>query len=72
MYGQDGYGGGQSPAYGGDAYAAGGYPPEPYGGQPQAPPGYGYQAPGTLEETSLFDTGMIDAEQLRRYQEGRP
>lgn len=32
-----------------------------------AQPGYG----GTLDETSLFDTGMIDAEQLRRYEQGR-
>jgi cell division septum initiation protein DivIVA len=30
-----------------------------------------YQDPGALDETSLFDTGMIDTEQLRRYEQGR-
>ncbi|GAA1926325.1 hypothetical protein GCM10009837_59720 [Streptomyces durmitorensis] len=29
------------------------------------------QAPGVLDETSLFDTGMITAEQLRQYEQGR-
>ncbi|MDH2391385.1 cell division initiation protein [Streptomyces sp. HNM0663] len=35
---------------------------------------YGYQQPQTqpaLDETSFFDTSMIDLEQLRRYEEGR-
>ncbi|MFD5321546.1 ATP synthase F0 subunit B [Streptomyces sp. NPDC127098] len=76
----DGYG------YGQDAYAAqagygaqdaGGYPQAPYGGQPALPappaqpPSYDYQPSGQLDETSLFDTSMIDAEQLRRYQQGQ-
>ncbi|MEV2252617.1 cell division initiation protein [Streptomyces sp. NPDC050147] len=29
------------------------------------------QAPAVLDETSLFDTGMITAEQLRQYEQGR-
>ncbi|MGP3968554.1 cell division initiation protein [Streptomyces sp. 6N223] len=53
---------------------------DPYGQQPAQPdpaaygydqqPQAGYQAAGTLDETSLFDTGMLDAEQLRRYEQG--
>ncbi|MEU3664305.1 cell division initiation protein [Streptomyces sp. NPDC032940] len=35
---------------------------------PQLPPA---QQPGTLDETSLFDTSMISAEQLRAYEQGR-
>ncbi|WP_406408984.1 cell division initiation protein [Streptomyces halstedii] len=35
--------------------------------QPQAP---APQGDGTLDETSLFDTSMIDLEQLRRYEQG--
>ncbi|WP_326596332.1 ATP synthase F0 subunit B [Streptomyces sp. NBC_01803] len=78
---QDGYGGGSyaqdgtyvPEPYGDDGYAAGGYAQEdPYAQQPAQPPSYGYQAPAVLDETSLFDTGMIDAEQLRRYQQGHP
>ncbi|UCM90706.1 ATP synthase F0 subunit B [Streptomyces marincola] len=70
-------------AYGAAGYASGGYGaqdgygPDGYGtaqpgyaADPRAQQGYGHQAPGTLEETSLFDTGMIDAEHLRRYQQG--
>ncbi|TSB25129.1 ATP synthase F0 subunit B [Streptomyces benahoarensis] len=34
---------------------------------PQAP-----TQPGALEETSLFDTSMINLDQLRQYEEGRP
>ncbi|MEU6766639.1 cell division initiation protein [Streptomyces sp. NPDC046853] len=30
-----------------------------------------HPAPGVLDETSLFDTGMITAEQLRQYEQGR-
>ncbi|QEU91562.1 hypothetical protein [Streptomyces kanamyceticus] len=30
-----------------------------------------YEAPAALEETSLFDTTMISAEQLRQYEQGR-
>ncbi|WGP12952.1 ATP synthase F0 subunit B [Streptomyces sp. SH5] len=37
-------------------------------GQGQAPGG---QGGGALDETSLFDTSMIDLEQLRRYEQGR-
>jgi hypothetical protein len=63
-----------------DPYAAA-QQQDPYGQQPAAQPdpaayGYdqqpqtGYQGAGTLDETSLFDTGMLDAEQLRRYEQG--
>jgi vacuolar-type H+-ATPase subunit H len=54
--------------------------PDPYGyQQPQQAPAphhqpqhqQAYGGAGTLDETSLFDTGMIDAEQLRRYEQGR-
>ncbi|WP_330316651.1 ATP synthase F0 subunit B [Streptomyces platensis] len=39
--------------------------------QPQhAPHGHAAQ-PGALDETSLFDTSMIDLDQLRAYEEGR-
>ncbi|WP_329145985.1 ATP synthase F0 subunit B [Streptomyces sp. NBC_01456] len=38
---------------------------------PQQPP-HGHAAqPGALDETSLFDTSMIDLDQLRQYEEGR-
>nr|WP_209310623.1 cell division initiation protein [Streptomyces spiramenti] len=40
-----------------------------YGQHQPAPPGY--RSGGTLDETSLFDTAMIDSEQLRRYEQGR-
>ncbi|RKN38806.1 ATP synthase F0 subunit B [Streptomyces hoynatensis] len=73
-YGQEGYGQGgyaQDPYAGEGAYATG-YAQDPYGRQPvPAQGGYDYQAPAVLDETSLFDTGMIDAEQLRRYQQGQ-
>ncbi|MFG2492805.1 ATP synthase F0 subunit B [Streptomyces caniferus] len=36
----------------------------------QAPHGHSAQ-PGALDETSLFDTSMIDLDQLRAYEEGR-
>lgn len=36
--------------------------------QPHAP---AQQSDSALDETSLFDTGMIDLEQLRRYEQGR-
>ncbi|MFX4291408.1 cell division initiation protein [Streptomyces bohaiensis] len=72
--GQDGpYGGQVEPAYGGapghgapngDYADTSGYG---YGQQHSS----GYQQGGTLEETSLFDTAMIDSEQLRRYEQGR-
>ncbi|TDC79778.1 cell division initiation protein [Streptomyces hainanensis] len=73
--GQDAYAG--QAGYGGQG-AAGGYAQEPpYGGQPALPavptqpPSYDYRPAGTLDEASLFDTSMIDAEQLRRYQQGQ-
>lgn len=41
-------------------------------GQPQQPHQQQAQDPqGALDETSLFDTSMIDLEQLRRYEQGR-
>ncbi|MEV7995274.1 cell division initiation protein [Streptomyces sp. NPDC086077] len=53
-----------------DPYAA--YPQQPAYDphQGQAHPGY-QQQPQALDETSLFDTGMISAEQLRAYEQGR-
>lgn len=76
----EGYGYGQDAYAAQDGYGAqdaGGYPQASYGGQPALPPAptqppsYDYQPSGRLDETSLFDTGMIDAEQLRRYQQGQ-
>ncbi|MEU0359069.1 ATP synthase F0 subunit B [Streptomyces cyaneofuscatus] len=61
----------QQPAYDSNQYA-----PQP----PQTQPDYGWQQQpqvpaqqnqSALDETSLFDTSMIDLEQLRRYEEGR-
>lgn len=79
---QDAYGYQQQPdpyaAYQQQGYDSNGYPPQPaaqpdYGWQqqPQQPQGPGQQGGGALDETSLFDTSMIDLEQLRRYEEGR-
>ncbi|MFJ1786434.1 cell division initiation protein [Streptomyces anulatus] len=67
------------------SYDPSGYPPQPgaqpdYGWQPQAqqpqsqpqqPQAADQQGGGALDETSLFDTSMIDLEQLRRYEQGR-
>lgn len=61
-----------------DPYAAG-YPQQPaydpnQGHQEQVPQdqqGYAQQQANVLDETSLFDTTMITAEQLRRYEQGR-
>ncbi|MFF7653511.1 cell division initiation protein [Streptomyces sp. NPDC007983] len=50
-----------------------GYDPNGYAQQqqPQQPP-YPPQQPGAaLDETSLFDTSMIDLDQLRQYEQGR-
>ncbi|MFI6036244.1 ATP synthase F0 subunit B [Streptomyces sp. NPDC051315] len=81
--GQDSYGYQQadpySPAFG--SAQAGGAPVQDYGTQ-QAPydPNQGAQQPPqpqqdprtyALDETSLFDTSMISAEQLRAYEQGR-
>ncbi|WP_055547307.1 hypothetical protein [Streptomyces sp. NBRC 110028] len=48
-----------------------GYDPNGYAQQqPQQPP-YSPQQPGAaLDETSLFDTSMIDLDQLRQYEQG--
>ncbi|MFI5762871.1 cell division initiation protein [Streptomyces sp. NPDC051563] len=44
--------------------------PDPYAGyQPQPQPVQDQQA--ALDETSFFDTGMIDLDQLRQYEQGR-
>ena len=84
-YAQDGYAGATGgyhvpaqsagQAYPGDGYAGS----DAYGQSAAQQPGYGYQqtdggytGSGTLDETSFFDTSMIDAEQLRRYQQERP
>ncbi|MER5463898.1 ATP synthase F0 subunit B [Streptomyces sp. NPDC002668] len=39
--------------------------------QPQQQPQQAQQQGAALDETSLFDTSMIDLEQLRRYEQGR-
>ncbi|MEU8673162.1 cell division initiation protein [Streptomyces sp. NPDC048560] len=73
---QDAYGYQQPDPYA--AYAQQGYDPnqgqghqQEYGWpqQPSQPPAQ--QGEGALDETSLFDTSMIDLEQLRRYEQGR-
>lgn len=56
-YAYQGYDTGQQPAY----------DPQQDGRQPQLPQQQGY----ALDETSLFDTGMISPEQLRAYEQGR-
>ncbi|MGW1894295.1 cell division initiation protein [Streptomyces sp. NPDC002004] len=84
---QDAYGYQQEPyAYGGqdpygyqqqaDPYAA--YPQQGYDPNQAYDASQGYGRPqqsqdgaGALDETSLFDTGMISAEQLRQYEQGR-
>jgi cell division septum initiation protein DivIVA len=56
-----------------------GYPQDPSGtlgghpGQQLVPGGYDYgrQPAGTLDETSFFDTGMIDLDRLRELEQGR-
>ncbi|GHH86831.1 hypothetical protein GCM10017771_25490 [Streptomyces capitiformicae] len=56
-----------------DPYAAG-YPQQPSYDPNQEQQGHqGYAQPpaNALDETSLFDTTMITAEQLRRYEQGR-
>jgi vacuolar-type H+-ATPase subunit H len=72
---QDPYGYGQADPYAA-AYPQQGYDPQAaYDPQAQAQAQvYGQvpaQAHSTLDETSLFDTSMISAEQLRAYEEGR-
>ncbi|MFJ6611930.1 ATP synthase F0 subunit B [Streptomyces sp. NPDC091289] len=83
---QDAYGYQQQPDPYAAYQQQGGYDPNGYPPQPETQPDYGWQqqsqqqpqaqAPdqqggGALDETSLFDTSMIDLEQLRRYEQGR-
>ncbi|MFF4169265.1 ATP synthase F0 subunit B [Streptomyces sp. NPDC001744] len=42
---------------------------DPYAYQQPAPPAHDPQRDASLEETSFFDTSMIDLEQLRRYEQ---
>ncbi|SES15389.1 hypothetical protein SAMN04487983_103323 [Streptomyces sp. yr375] len=73
---QQGYGGQQQDAYGyqqqADPYAYQGYDTQqaPYDPQQPEQPQQAQQG-YALDETSLFDTGMISAEQLRAYEQGR-
>lgn len=61
-----------------DAYAYQAQAQDPYGYQAQDPyayqqqPVYDYQQPqaAALDETSFFDTSMIDLDQLRQYEQG--
>ncbi|MGW6294168.1 cell division initiation protein [Streptomyces sp. NPDC055058] len=69
---------GQQDPYGGypqqaDPYAAyQGYDPQQAAYDPQqAQQGYAPQQAPSLDETSLFDTSMISADQLRAYEQGR-
>ncbi|MEU5539547.1 cell division initiation protein [Streptomyces sp. NPDC020362] len=64
---QDPYGYQQADPYAYQAYDPQQAAYEPQPGQQQAEPQQGY----ALDETSLFDTGMISAEQLRAYEQGR-
>ncbi|MEU0127414.1 cell division initiation protein [Streptomyces sp. NPDC006289] len=72
---QDGYGYPQQQQQQPDPYA---YQQQAY--DPNQQQGYGWpqqaqppvqQGESALDETSLFDTGMIDLDQLRRYEQGR-
>ncbi|WP_328763825.1 MULTISPECIES: ATP synthase F0 subunit B [unclassified Streptomyces] len=78
---QDGYGyqdpyAYQQQAQQPDPYAAMGYEqqPDPYAAyqqQPQAPQHPQHPQQPALDETSFFDTGMINLDQLRQYEQGR-
>lgn len=81
---QDAYGYQQQPDPYAAYQQQGGYDPNGYAPQPGTQPDYGWQQQaqpqpqaadqqggGALDETSLFDTSMIDLEQLRRYEQGR-
>ncbi|HCA88453.1 MAG TPA: cell division initiation protein [Streptomyces sp.] len=84
-YQQDPYGyqpGYQQPAPTGAPVDAYGYPQQDAYGWQQQPQGYGEQYQqgqeqprpqqgGALEETSLFDTSMLDLDQLRQYEQQR-
>lgn len=65
---QDPYGYQQQDPYG---YPQQGYDQTQQQGYAEPPQQQHHQAPGVLDETSLFDTGMITAEQLRQYEQGR-
>ncbi|MFE6286833.1 cell division initiation protein [Streptomyces sp. NPDC057877] len=52
-----------------DPYAA--YPQQPAYPPHEPQQGYASPDPQALDETSLFDTSMISAEQLRAYEQGR-
>ncbi|MFB7279705.1 ATP synthase F0 subunit B [Streptomyces hydrogenans] len=82
----DPYGYPQQDPYGAGAGSTGAGYAAPYAGQPQQADPYGYpqqdpygyqqqpqvqQQPAALDETSFFDTSMIDLEQLRRYEQGQ-
>ncbi|MFD4722264.1 ATP synthase F0 subunit B [Streptomyces sp. NPDC058423] len=75
-YQQDPYAGGYGQQQGYDPAYAQGYGQDPYAGsygtqqQPQQPH-QGHVQPASLDETSFFDTGMIDMDPLRRYEQGR-
>jgi vacuolar-type H+-ATPase subunit H len=65
---QDAYGWQQPQGYDPNGYAPDQLQQPAYPQQPPYPP----QQPGAaLDETSLFDTSMIDLDQLRQYEEGR-
>lgn len=64
---QDPYGYQQADPYAYQGYAA----PQQAAYDPQAPQQQSQQQGYALDETSLFDTGMISAEQLRAYEQGR-
>ncbi|AWK10946.1 cell division initiation protein [Streptomyces spongiicola] len=75
-YPQDPYTGGYGQQQGYDQTYAGGYGqgydqgsyPGGYGARQQTDQGHAQPAP--LDETSFFDTSMIDMERLRRYEQG--
>ncbi|MFF9482276.1 ATP synthase F0 subunit B [Streptomyces sp. NPDC014733] len=76
-YGQQQYAQQQDPyGYGWQQQAAPQVPQQGYDPQtgyaPQQVPHQAPAQPGALEETSLFDTSMINLDQLRQYEEGRP
>ncbi|MFJ1744743.1 ATP synthase F0 subunit B [Streptomyces sp. NPDC088116] len=68
-YQQQGYDQGQAQGQGAYDPNYGWQQPEAQPQQQALPPGSGQQ--GALDETSLFDTSMIDLDQLRRYEQGR-
>ncbi|RDG39880.1 ATP synthase F0 subunit B [Streptomyces corynorhini] len=66
---------GYAPDYGWQQTGAPAQPPMPalppaLPAAPHAVPGQGGDPQSALDETSLFDTSMIDIEQLRRYEQG--